>query len=282
MVFRFGPHEWSFPGIRVMGILNTTPDSFFDGGRFLAPDDALERSRRMVEEGVDVIDVGGESTRPMAVKIPLQEELDRVLPVIQRIRKEFPVPVSIDTTKSEVARFAVAEGASIINDVSGGRADPSILRVAAETRAGLVLMHSRGDPQTMQALTEYRFVADDVLSELKTSIAAAREAGVAYDRIMVDPGFGFAKTAAQNLDLLRGLETFRALDRPVLAGVSRKSFLGVIVNQQAGGRLAASLAAQCLAALRGCDIIRTHDVRETVETLKILNAILAACPSDMP
>ena len=265
-----------------MGILNTTPDSFFDGGRFLAPDDALERSRRMVEEGADVIDVGGESTRPMAVKIPLQEELDRVLPVIQRIRKEFPVPVSIDTTKSEVARFAVAEGASIINDVSGGRADPSILRVAAETRAGLVLMHSRGDPQTMQTLTEYRFVADDVLSELKTAIAAAREAGVAYDRIVVDPGFGFAKTAAQNLDLLRGLETFRALGRPVLAGVSRKSFLGAIVNQQAGGRLAASLAAQCLAALRGCDIIRTHDVRETVETLKILNAILAARPSDMP
>ena len=282
MVFRFGPHEWSFPGIRVMGILNTTPDSFFDGGRFLAPDDALERSRRMVEEGADVIDVGGESTRPMAVKIPLQEELDRVLPVIQRIRKEFSVPVSIDTTKSEVARFAVAEGASIINDVSGGRADPSILRVAAETRAGLVLMHSRGDPQTMQTLTEYRFVADDVLSELKTAIAAAREAGVAYDRIVVDPGFGFAKTAAQNLDLLRGLETFRALGRPVLAGVSRKSFLGAIVNQQAGGRLAASLAAQCLAALRGCDIIRTHDVRETVETLKILNAILAARPSDMP
>ena len=282
MVFRFGPHEWSFPGIRVMGILNTTPDSFFDGGRFLAPDDALERSRRMVEEGADVIDVGGESTRPMAVKIPLQEELDRVLPVIQRIRNEFSVPVSIDTTKSEVARFAVAEGASIINDVSGGRADPSILRVAAETRAGLVLMHSRGDPQTMQTLTEYRFVADDVLSELKTAIAAAREAGVAYDRIVVDPGFGFAKTATQNLDLLRGLETFRALGRPVLAGVSRKSFLGAIVNQQAGGRLAASLAAQCLAALRGCDIIRTHDVRETVETLKILNAILAARPSDMP
>ena len=281
MTFRFKDHEWTFPRIRVMGVLNITPDSFFDGGRFLAPEAALERSRRMVEEGADMIDVGGESTRPMAAKIPLQEELDRVLPVIRLVHRHLSVPLSIDTTKSDVARLAIAEGALVINDVSGGRADPSILKVAVETQAGLILMHSRGDPRTMQNLAEYRSVAGDVISELKAAIAAARTAGVAHDRIVVDPGFGFAKTAAQNLDLLGGLERFHALGRPVLAGVSRKSFLGTIVNRQAGDRLAASLAAQCLAALRGCGMIRTHDVRETVEMVKILNAILAARPSDM-
>ena len=281
MIFRFGQHEWTFPGIRVMGILNATPDSFYDGGRFVSPNDALERARGMVDQGVDVIDVGGESTRPMAAEVGLQQELDRVLPVIRLIRKELDVPVSIDTAKSEVARLAVAEGASIINDVSGGRADPAILKVAAATGAGLVLMHSRGDPRTMQSLTQYDSVVDDALRELEEALGTAISAGIPAERIVVDPGFGFAKTADQNVDLLRELERFRAPGRPVLVGVSRKSFLGAIANREPEHRLAASLAAQCLAALRGCDIIRTHDVRETVETLKILNAILAAAPSDV-
>lgn len=281
MIFRFGQHEWSFPGIRVMAILNTTPDSFFDGGRFLSPEAALERARQMVAQGADAIDVGGESTRPMAKPVSLQEELDRVLPIIGLIHKELPVPISIDTTKAGVARAAVAEGASIINDVSGGRSDPGLLDVAAQSGAGLVLMHSRGDPQTMQSLTQYDSLMDDVVAELSANVETAQSAGVEKDRIVVDPGFGFAKTAGQSLELLRGLERFRDFDRPVLVGVSRKSFLGHAVNRQVGDRLSASLAAQCLAAMRGCDIIRTHDVLETVETVKILNAILAAAPSNV-
>lgn len=264
-----------------MGILNTTPDSFFDGGKFLSPEIALERARQMVSQGADAIDVGGESTRPMARPTPLQEELDRVLPVIGLIRRELPVKISIDTTKAGVARLAVAEGASIINDVSGGRADSRLLEVAAQSGAGLVLMHSRGNPQTMQSLVQYGFLMDEVLAELTAAIETAQSAGVAAERIVVDPGFGFAKTAGQSLELLCGLERFRNLGRPVLVGVSRKSFLGAAVNRQTGDRLAASLAAQCLAAMRGCDIIRTHDVLETVETIKMLNAILAARPSDV-
>jgi len=281
MIFRFGRDEWKFPGVRVMGILNATPDSFFDGGRFLSPDDALSRARAMVSDGADVIDVGGESTRPMAAEVGLQEELDRVLPVIRLIAGELDVPISIDTSKSAVARLAIGEGASIVNDVSGGRADPAILGVAAESGAGLVLMHSRGDPRTMQGLAQYRSLAGEVLAELEDSVAAARKAGVAAENIAIDPGFGFAKTADQSLAMLRELEKFRALNRPMLVGISRKSFLGSIVNRQAGDRLAASLAAQCLAALKGCDIIRTHDVRQTVETMKILKAILAAGTSDV-
>jgi dihydropteroate synthase len=278
MLFRFGNSEWKFPGIRVMGILNVTPDSFFDGGKYSSPDAALEHARRMVEEGADVIDVGGESTRPMAAAIAQDEELARVLPVIRQIRP-LGVPISIDTIKSQVARAAVAEGASIINDVTAGRSDPAIFHVAAETGAGLILMHSRGDSRTMQSLAEYGAIAEEVRAELQTAFDAARAAGVGEDRIAIDPGFGFAKNAEQSLELLRRLETFRAFGRPVLVGVSRKSFLGALLGDPAADRLAASLCAQFLAALRGCDIIRTHDVRQTVEMVKILKAILAASPS---
>lgn len=262
-----------------MGILNVTPDSFFDGGRFLNSDDALNRARQMAEDGADIIDIGGESTRPMAAPVSAQEELERVIPAIRAVCRGLSLPVSIDTTKSEVARLAISEGASVINDVSGGRADPAILAVAASTGAGLILMHSRGDSRTMQTLTNYASVARDVVAELSHCIKAAEAAGVPRERIVVDPGFGFAKTAAQNVDLLRDLEQVRNLDRPVLAGISRKSFLGALVDRPPEGRLASSLAAQFLAMLRGCDIIRTHDVKETVETVKILNAILAAVPT---
>jgi len=281
MIFRFKEHEWQFPGIRVMGILNATPDSFFDGGLFLKPDDALARAGKMVEEGADLIDVGGESTRPNALKISLQEELDRVLPVIQLISSRLPVPLSIDTTKAEVARLAVAEGASIINDVSGGRNEPPILNVAAETGAGIVLMHSRGSPQTMQNLTHYVSVVDEVMLELEKTLASAVAAGVQEERIVLDPGFGFAKNAGQNLWILRDLEKFKRFGRPLLVGISRKSFLGTVVGKKARERLAASLATQFLSMLRGADIIRTHDVGETVETLKILKAILATGPVDV-
>jgi dihydropteroate synthase len=279
MLFRFADRSWTFPGIRVMGILNVTPDSFFDGGRFLDPAAALDRARAMAEAGADMIDVGGESTRPMASPVSVQEELDRVIPAIRAIAQGLRVPISIDTTKSEVARQAIAEGASVINDVSGGRADPALAGVAASTGAGLILMHSRGDSRTMQTLTHYASVTRDVISELSDSILAAEAAGVSREQIVIDPGFGFAKTAGQNLVLLRELEALRSLGRPVLAGVSRKSFLGALIDRPPEGRLAASLSAQFLAMLRGCDIIRTHDVRETVETVKILNAILAARPS---
>ena len=263
-----------------MGILNTTPDSFFDGGRWQQPEAAAERARVMIEQGADVIDIGGESTRPKAASISLEEELERVLPAI-RLISELSIPISIDTTKSAVARQAVAAGASIINDVSGGRADPTILKVAAETGAGLILMHSRGTPQTMQDLARYDSLIEDVLSELSTSLEAAKSAGVDPEQIAIDPGFGFAKTTGQSLELLKNFERFQLFNRPVLAGISRKSFMGAIVDRTPENRLAASLAAQCLAALRGCDIIRTHDVCETVQTVKMLNAIVAAQPLDV-
>lgn len=282
MILKFKEHEWQFPGIRVMGILNTTPDSFFDGGSFIKPADVLAHAARMVEEGADLIDIGGESTRPNAKKVSLEEELDRVLPAIRLISGKLPVPVSIDTTKASVARAAVAAGASIINDVSGGREEPEILNVAAQTGASLMLMHSRGNPQTMQALTDYSSVVDDVIFELKKTIESATAAGVHLDRIVIDPGFGFAKNTEQNLQILRNLERFKQFDHPLLVGISRKSFLGTLVNKAPQGRLAASLAAQFFAMLRGADIIRTHDVAETVETLKILKAILATRPSDVP
>lgn len=282
MVFRFSNWTWTFPGARVVGILNVTPDSFYDGSRFQGIDAALARAEAMAAEGADAIDVGGESTRPGAAPVPVDDELRRVVPVIEALAGRLSIPISIDTRKAAVARSAVGAGAAIVNDVSGGREDPALLEAAARSGAGLILMHSRGTPQTMQSLTRYGSVLEEVAAELRISLDEALRAGVPEDHLVVDPGIGFAKDAAQNLELLSGLSRLRDFGRPVLLGVSRKSFLGAIVGGEPRDRLAASLSAQFLGLLRGADLIRTHDVAETVQTVKMLKAILAAGPDAVP
>ena len=254
---------------RVMGILNVTPDSFSDGGRYLDPAAALARARRMVEEGADLVDVGGESTRPGAEPVPAAEELRRVVPVIEAIATELPVPVSVDTSKPEVMRAAVAAGASLINDVRALRA-PGALEAAAEAGVPVCLMHMRGEPRTMQEAPAYGDVVAEVRAFLLERAAACEAAGIPRGRILIDPGFGFGKTLEHNLALMRRLEAFVGTGFPVLVGVSRKSMIGAL----AGGapverRLHGSVAAAVVAACKGAAIVRVHDVAPTVEALRV-------------
>jgi dihydropteroate synthase len=253
----------------VMGIVNVTPDSFSDGGHHASVAAAIAHARQLFEEGADILDIGGESTRPGAASVSEKDELDRVLPVIKGLRG---IPISIDTYKPGVMRAALAAGACMVNDVNALQA-PGALEVVAKSNAAVCLMHKQGDPQNMQQQPRYQNVIAEVYSFLRERIAAAEAAGIAGERIVVDPGFGFGKTLAHNLDLLRGLEEFRALGVPVLAGLSRKSMLGAITGREVGERAAASVAAALLAVQRGAAIVRVHDVRETVDALKVLNAM---------
>ena len=255
----------------VMGIVNVTPDSFSDGGRHASTSAAIAHARQLIEDGADILDIGGESTRPGAASVSGQEELDRVLPVIEGLRG-IPVPISIDTCKPEVMRAALAAGASMVNDVNALLAKGA-LDVLAGSDAAVCLMHKQGDPKNMQQQPQYQDVVAEVRDFLRERIAAAEAAGIARERIMVDPGFGFGKTLAHNLELLRRLETFCAMGVPVLAGLSRKSMLGAITGREVGDRVAASVAAALLAVQRGASIVRVHDVRETVDMLKIWNAL---------
>lgn len=246
---------------RLMGVLNVTPDSFSDGGRFLAADAALAQARRMAAQGADLIDVGGESTRPGAPPVSEQQELDRVLPVIEALRREIEVPISLDTTKSAVARAAVAAGVEFINDVSGLTFDPAMARSVAASGAGLFVMHTRGRPETMQADTRYLDLVNEVREALRQSVSAAVAAGVVPERIAVDPGIGFGKDVTGSLELLRRLGELAVLGRPILLGTSRKSFIGRVLWQDAPlERQTGTLATVALGVAAGARLFRVHEV----------------------
>jgi dihydropteroate synthase len=258
----------------LMGILNVTPDSFSDGGRYLDPKTAVEQGLRMAEEGADIIDIGGESTRPGAQKVSLDQELQRVLPVIERLASKLKLPVSIDTYKSKVAEKALQAGASIVNDISGLNFDPEMAGTVSAYKAGLVLMHIKGTPENMQTAPKYDDLLDEVGSYLKSSIKSAAEAGIKHDIMALDPGIGFGKTVEQNLSLIRNLEYFKKFNCPLVVGVSRKSFIGKLNNDiPAGERLPGSLAAALLAVQNGASVIRCHDVRETIQALTVYQAV---------
>jgi dihydropteroate synthase len=256
----------------LMGIVNVTPDSFSDGGKFSQRDHAIEHAERLIDAGADIIDIGGESTRPGAAPASSEQELDRVLPVLEGII-DAGVPVSVDTQKSEVMRAAIAAGASMINDVNALQAHGA-LAVCAAADVAVCLMHRQGTPADMQADPQYSDVVAEVSAFLGQRAAACRAAGIAADRIVIDPGFGFGKTVVHNFTLLRDLKLLTALGYPVLAGLSRKSSLGAVTSRPVEDRLAASLAAALLAAQNGATILRVHDVRETVDVLKIWQAML--------
>lgn len=255
----------------VMGIVNVTPDSFADGGRYMPRDAALAHACRLLEEGADILDVGGESTRPGSLPVGTQEELDRVMPVIEGLRG-ISAPVSVDTCKPEVMRAVLAAGASMINDINALQ-HPEAIGAVAASNAAVCLMHKQGAPQTMQEQPHYLDVVREVKDFLRLRIAAAEAAGIARNRIVVDPGFGFGKALVHNLALMRGLREFMELEAPLLAGLSRKAMLGKITGQEVGSRLPASLAVALLAVQRGASIVRVHDVRETVDVLKVLDAV---------
>jgi dihydropteroate synthase len=256
----------------IMGVVNVTPDSFSDGGRFLDPAAAIAHAHKLIEEGADLLDLGAESSRPgTAVVVTAEEELRRLLPVLQGLR-DAPVPVSVDTIKPEVMRVVLAEGATMINDINALRAPGAIAAVAAAD-AAVCLMHMQGTPGTMQQHPSYDDVVAEVKAFLLERVRAARAAGIALERIAIDPGFGFGKTLEHNLELLRHLREFEVLGVPVLAGWSRKSSLGKITGKPAGERLAASVAAALIAAQNGARILRVHDVAATRDALAVLAAV---------
>jgi len=258
----------------VMGILNITPDSFSDGGVFVALDQSLKRAREMVEEGAAIIDVGGESTRPGARLVGEQEELDRVIPVISAIAGELPVTVSVDTSKPLVMHEAAAAGAGMINDVMGLRM-PGAMEVAAELGLPTCLMHMQGSPGSMQKSPRYGDVVGDLLAFFSARLKACEEAGLSRNRLLLDPGFGFGKTLAHNLSLLKHLPRFADMGLPLLVGISRKSMIGALLDDRpTEGRLYGSLAAAVVAVERGASVIRTHDVKPTVDALRIATAVL--------
>jgi dihydropteroate synthase len=258
----------------VMGILNITPDSFSDGGQFTTLDAALAQAQSLIAAGADIVDIGGQSTRPQAEAIPLEAELERVVPIVQAVRLISPVPISVDTTRAAVARAAIAAGADIINDISGATYDPEMLPTAAELQVPIVLMHIRGTPQTMMQQTDYQDLVGEILAFLQQRIDSAIAAGVAPERIAIDPGIGFAKTYAQNLELLRRLSEFKALGCPILVGTSRKSFIGHLLNQpDPKQRLWGTAATVCASVVGGADIVRVHDVREMREVCEVADAI---------
>ena len=261
----------------IMGVLNVTPDSFSDGGRFFDPSAAIARGLVMVQEGADILDIGGESTRPGATPVEAEEELRRILPVIRGLRKQSRIPISIDTMKARVAAAAVEAGADIINDISGLQHDPEMARVAAESEAGLVIMHLRGTPRTMQQEPEYTDVVAEVCGHLRAAGSAAMAAGVAVDRLVFDPGIGFGKTMEHNLALLRSLPSFQIYGRPVLLGVSRKSFIGRLLgNTDPLSREAPTIALTAWARQHGVRILRVHAVKENAQALRMMEAILHA------
>jgi dihydropteroate synthase len=263
----------------VMGILNVTPDSFSDGGRFLKPDDALRRAERMIEDGADILDIGGESTRPGSERVSAEEEMARVVPVIEAIAKSFDAAVSIDTSKAEVARAAVAAGAEIINDISGLRFDVNIADAAADTGSGLVLMHSRGEFETMHSQHPVDDIRSEVTGDLRRSTKIALDRGVRQEQMVLDIGIGFGKTLEQNLELIAKLDKLIAEfpGYPMLVGTSRKSFIGKLLGGASPyERLNGSLATAAIALWNGAGIVRVHDVRQTVEVNKIITALKQA------
>jgi len=283
-VFRDG-EAWRFAeGVRLLGILNVTPDSFSDGGLYPDAGAAVARGLEMAAEGADAIDVGGESTRPGAAFVPEEEERRRVVPVVSGLRKALEsagpgrggrIRISVDTSKASVAAAAIDAGADIVNDVTGLRGDAAMASLIARTQSAVVLMHMRGKPTTMQRSADYGDLMRELTAELRERLRSAREAGIADDRIALDPGIGFAKTADHNVEILARLPLLAPLGRPLVIGVSRKSFLGALTGQPVGERLEAGLAAAAAAVLNGASILRVHDIAATARMLPVLNAITA-------
>ena len=276
-VLRAGPHTLDLAErVHVMGILNVTPDSFSDGGEFLRPTAAAEQARRMIDEGADIIDVGGQSSRPGSQPVSEDDELERVVPVIRKVREEWDGPVSVDTYRARVAEEALAAGATMVNDITAFSAEPRIAEVTARSGAAAVLMHMRGTPATMQQDTAY----DDLMGELAFFLGAAVDralaAGVGGDQIAIDPGIGFGKTTEHNLAILRRLPELAVLGRPILVGPSRKSFIGNVLDLPVEERLEGTLAAVAYAVVQGARILRVHDVRPTVRVARMVEACISS------
>jgi dihydropteroate synthase len=270
--FCCGKYQLTLNRPHVMGIVNVTPDSFSDGGKFSTTDLAVEHALKLIAEGADILDIGGESTRPGAAIVSLDEELKRVIPVIEALSKSCHVPISIDTYKPEVMRQAIAAGADVVNDVRALQ-EPNALEIVAQSNVGVCLMHMQGTPQTMQLEPHYA----DVVSEVKQFFIERMNAALAHnivkDRILLDPGFGFGKTRAHNIALIQHLDEFNVIGQPLLVGLSRKSVLGSIAGGDEGQRLYASIAASVISAMKGAKIIRVHDVKATVDALKVVAAV---------
>jgi dihydropteroate synthase len=259
----------------VMGVVNVTPDSFSDGGKFYEIDRAVERARELINAGADIIDIGGESTRPFSDPIPLEEELKRTIPVIEAIRDFSDIPISIDTTKAEVARRALAAGADMLNDVSALRFDPEMVKVVAEHGVPVVLMHMLGTPKTMQQNPHYDCLFGEILAFLQERIQFAVKGGVSREQIIIDPGIGFGKTVTHNLRLIRDLDVFNILERPILLGLSRKRFIGAILNRPVEERELGTAVANTIGIMAGAHIVRVHDVAFQIDAIRMADAIRA-------
>lgn len=258
----------------IMGILNVTQDSFSDGGLYFDKSAAIKRAIQMVEEGADIIDIGGESTRPGAEPVTVEEELRRTIPVIEVLAKEINVPISIDTYKSEVAKKALDAGASIVNDISGLRFDPEMAKVVSEYKVPVVIMHIKGRPKDMQQNPVYEALIPEIMDYLREGIRLAKEAGVSEDKIIIDPGIGFGKTFNQNLGIINNLREFTLLEKPILIGLSRKAFIGKILgNVSVTDRLEGTSAAVAISIMNGANIIRVHDIKEMVRVARVADAI---------
>ncbi len=272
MNFLCGRFQLDLSAPRVMGIVNVTPDSFSDGGKFNRSDKAIAHAMQLVEEGADILDIGGESTRPGATPVPLEEELKRVLPVIKALAQA-GVPLSIDTYKPEVMRAAIDSGVDMVNDVRALQA-PNAMEIVAKSHVGVCLMHMQGLPQSMQVDPQYADVVLEVMEFLAARLQAAEAAGISRNRLLLDPGFGFGKRTAHNLTLLNHLSSLQSLGIPLLVGLSRKSVLGQVAGLDVDERLHASIAASVLSAIKGANIVRVHDVKPTVDALKVVAAVM--------
>ena len=261
------------PCTRIMGVLNVTPDSFADGGRFLEQEKAVEHGLVLAAQGADILDVGGESTRPFSEAVSVEEEKDRVVPVIEALAREVDIPISIDTTKAEVARAAFQAGASILNDVSALRFDPALAGLAAEAGVPVVLMHMKGEPRDMQVAPTYEALMPEIRTFLADAVQRAVVAGIPRERILVDPGIGFGKTFDHNLQLLRDLSELAKLERPVVLGCSRKAFLGNLLDKEPDGRDVGTMAAVAAGILHGAHVVRVHNVDMAVDTVRVIDAI---------
>ncbi|MBL7155519.1 MAG: dihydropteroate synthase [Candidatus Omnitrophica bacterium] len=257
----------------LMGILNRTPDSFSDGGKFMNETAALNHVRKMVNEGADIIDIGGESTRPGSGSAGLSEELNRTVPIIKKISQEMDVPVSIDTSKHEVAREAIKAGASMVNDITGLKADPKMAHVISDSGVAISVMHIKGAPKDMQDNPIYNDLMLEIIESLEESIDIALGAGVSPDKIIVDPGIGFGKTTEHNLTIINRLSDLEILDKPILIGPSRKSFIGRLLNKEVPERLMGTAATCALSILKGANIIRVHDIKEMVDVARMADAV---------
>jgi dihydropteroate synthase len=258
----------------IMGILNVTPDSFSDGGRFFDPASAIDRGIQMAEDGADIIDIGGESTRPGAEPLAIEEELRRTIPIIEKLSKEINIPISIDTYKSEVARRAINAGASMVNDISGLRFDPGLPKVISEYKVPVVIMHIKGTPKDMQKNPIYEALIPEIIDYFRESVRSATERGIPEDKIIIDPGIGFGKTFEHNLDIIHHLDEITLLEKPVLIGPSRKAFIGKILGEVPPvERLEGTAAAVAISIMKGANIVRVHDVKEMAKVARVADAI---------